>query len=142
MYRKSGESIVREFCAPDGFGNVDVTLEDAYIPGFPIRATKSKSCVAAAFGWVHGSSAFQMTSDAIVHIMSKEDCKGFAYIDDFVIVSSEDDAWRHFNKLSDLFRELGLPMNDNKRSPPSRVLTCLGITIDLDNNTLSIEPNT
>ena len=94
--------------------------------------------VAVAFGWTHGSSAFQMTSDAIVHIMSKENCKIFAYIDDYVIVSAENDAWRHFDKLSALLTELGLPMNENKRSPPTRVITCLGITIDLDNNSLSI----
>ena len=71
--------------------------------------------------------------------MGKDNCKIFAYIDDYVIVSTEDDAWRHFNKLSALLTELGLPMNENRRSPPTRVLTCLGITIDLDKNSLSIE---
>ena len=63
----------------------------------------------------------------------------FAYIDDFIIVSNEDDAGRHFNKLSNLFDELGLPMNEDKCCPPARVLACLGITIDLDANSISIE---
>ena len=71
--------------------------------------------------------------------MKSESCAIFAYIDDFIIVSNKGDAMRHFSKLSDLFDELGLPMNEDKRSPPSRVLTCLGITINLDNNSLAIE---
>ena len=55
------------------------------------------------------------------------------------MVSQEADADRHFDKLSALFTELGLPMNIVKRSQPTRSLTCLGITIDLDNNSLSID---
>ena len=31
-------------------------------------------------------------------------------------------------------------MNEEKRTPPTHKLTCLGITIDLHNNTLSIDP--
>ena len=46
---------------------------------------------------------------------------------------------RHFVKLSELFKELGLPMNPDKICPPTRTITCLGITIDLDNNSFSIE---
>ena len=94
---------------------------------------------AVAFGWIHGSGAFQMTSDAIVHIMSKENCHVFAYIDDFILVAEANDAYRQFNKLSGIFEELGLPMNAEKRSPPTRLLTCLGITFDLDKNSLYIE---
>ena len=67
--------------------------------------------VAVAFDWVHGSASFQMTSDAILHVMRKENCAIFAYIDNFVIVSHRDDAEHHFEKLSSLFDELGLPMN-------------------------------
>ena len=54
-------------------------------------------------------------------------------------VSTKDDTMHHFHKLSNLFDKLGLPMNKDKRCPPSRILTCLGITIDLDNNALSTE---
>ena len=80
-----------------------------------------------------------MMSDAVIHIMAKEKCQIFAYIDDFILVSEENDADRHFDNLSALFTELGLPMNIDKRSPPTRSLTCLGITIDLDSNSLSID---
>ena len=80
-----------------------------------------------------------MTSDTILYIMREENCGMFGYTDDFIIVSNKDDARRHFNKLSNLFDELGLPMNEDKCCPPTRVLTCLGITIDLDDNSISIE---
>ena len=71
--------------------------------------------VTLAFRFTHGSPAFQMTSDAILYSMRKENCGiFFAFIDDFIIVSNRDDARRHFNKLSYLFDELGLPMNETK----------------------------
>ena len=44
-----------------------------------------------------------------------------------------------FDKLSKLVTELCFPMNPDKISPFDRTLTCLGITIDLDNYSLSIE---
>ena len=95
--------------------------------------------VSAVFGWIFGTAAFQMTSDAILYIMRHETDSLFAYIDDFIMVLPEVDAERRFQKLFHLFSQLGLPMNKDKVTPPTRVLTCLGITIDLDNNSLSIE---
>ena len=52
--------------------------------------------VAVAFGWVHGSASFQMASDAILNMMRQEDCSIFAYIDDFIMVASQEDAMCHF----------------------------------------------
>ena len=95
--------------------------------------------VAAAFGWIYGTASFQMASDAILYIMRQETCALFAYIDDFIMVSTENDAEHHFQKIFNLFSQLGLPMNSDKVTPPTRVLTCLGITINLDENSLSIE---
>ena len=46
--------------------------------------------------------------------MSKQNCEVFAYIEDFIIVSGENDARHHFDKLSSLFVELRLPMNEDK----------------------------
>ena len=40
-----------------------------------------------AFGWASGTSAFQMVADAISFIMAKENCKFFAYVDDFIGVA-------------------------------------------------------
>ena len=48
-------------------------------------------------------------------------------------------AGTYFQKLSDLLTELGLPMNPDKKNPPCRSLTCLGITINIDSATLKIK---
>ena len=96
--------------------------------------------LSVAFGWTHGSAAFQMASDAIGFIMKGMSCKIHAYIDDYVIVAQRGLAFEHFNNLVNLFQELGLPMNEDKKTPPSDLLTCLGIQIDIPNATVSIDP--
>ena len=93
----------------------------------------------AAFSWVHGSGAFQMTSDAIAYLMAKKGYKMFPYIDDYMLVTHKDQANDAFQYLIHLLTELGLPINPDKLCPPSDSLTCLGITIDVKNHTLSIE---
>ena len=96
--------------------------------------------VTAAFGWVHGSSSFQLAADAITYIMERHGFKTFAYIDDFILVTEKNAANQAFHTLFNLFEELGLPMNEDKRTPPTHKVTCLGITINLHENTLSIDP--
>ena len=96
--------------------------------------------VVAAFSWVHGSSSFQLAADAITYITERHGFKTFAYIDDFILVTEKNIANQAFHILFNLFEELGLPMNRDKRTTPTHKLTCLGITIDLHENTLSIDP--
>ena len=93
------------------------------------------------FGWVHGSSACQMVSDAVMYVMAKCHHKIFAYIDDYIIVAHKNEAHKVFNDLFTLLEDLGLPILMEKLHSPYRSLTCLGIGIDLDNSTLSIEHN-
>ena len=95
--------------------------------------------VALAFGWVHGCSAFQRASDAVVFLMKKLGHIIFAYIDDYIIVSTKGEGERAFIQLSELLEDLGLPMNPDKRVPPTKALTCLGINIDIAHNTLSVD---
>ena len=80
-----------------------------------------------------------MVADAIAHIMGKPNCKIFPYVDDLVMVSPRDTANKYFDILADLITEHGLPINPDKITPPSKTLTCLGITIDIDAGTLSID---
>ena len=96
---------------------------------------------AVAFGWVHEMSAFQMLRDTITHIIAKRQHKIFAYIDDYFIVSSPEKANLAFHERLHIFMEHGLPINETKLIPPSRVCTCLGISVNDDCNTLSINPN-
>ena len=92
-----------------------------------------------AFGWVHGTSAFQMVMDVIAHIMRKRRCQLFLYINDFVGVVDANAANSHFEYLTKLLQKLGLPLNWDKHAPSSRQLTCLGIVISLSDFTLSID---
>ena len=87
-----------------------------------------------AFGWTHGSRAFQILSDAIAFIMAKRDVKIHCYIDDYIVVSSKHKASQEFTSLCDLLCELGLPINKSKLTAPTKNLTCL----DIDTNTMSI----
>ena len=93
---------------------------------------------AIAFGWVHGSASFQLASDAVRFIMKKKGFDVFAYIDDFIIVSPKHKAHLAFHALHDLLSELGLPINPAKCDPPSKVLICLGIEVNIDANSISI----
>ena len=91
-----------------------------------------------AFGWTHGSAAFQILSDAIAFIMKKEGANLRCYIDDYIAVLPSTEADHIFQRLCALLDELGLPINYDKLTPPTKKLSCLGIDIDIDNNTMSI----
>ena len=94
---------------------------------------------AVVFGWKHGMANFKLVADAIAYIMAQEGCKVLAYVNDFLVVAKRHMAQKFYDRLSDLFIELGLPMNIEKRTPPSKILTCLGISINMETNTLSID---
>ena len=94
--------------------------------------------VGIAFGWTHGSSSFQILSGAIVYIMRKEGIQLRCYIDDYVVVVPKSKAHTAFQRLCDLLNELGLPINGNKLTPPTKCLTYLGIEFNIESNTMSI----
>ena len=91
-----------------------------------------------AFGLTHRSRSFQILSDTIAYIMTKKGEKLHCYIDDYIVVTMKLKATEQFSTLCDLLQELGLPLNIDKVTPPTRSLTYLGIHIDIDNNTMSI----
>ena len=76
-----------------------------------------------------------MVSDAVTYVMSKRQHRVLAYI----IISSPDTAKGAFDELFQLLQDLGLPINHKKVCSPSRAVTCLGILVNLDENTLSID---
>ena len=93
-----------------------------------------------AFGYTHGSAAFQMVADAISYIMASSGSVVNADIDDFIVVAPRAEARRHYDHLSNLLDSLGLPMNPSKKTPPCETLTCLGIVVNIVEGTLSIAP--
>ena len=70
-----------------------------------------------AFGWVHGTSSYQLISDAIAYIM-KDQVNLHCYIDDYVAVLPRVKADKVFGNLCTLLHELGLPLNTAKLTPP------------------------
>ena len=96
---------------------------------------------AVAFGWTHGSAAFQVVAYAISYIMASSGCVINAYIDDFIVVAPRSQAKDQFHRLSGLLDTLGLPMNPSKKTPPCKTLTCLGIVVNITDGTLSIAPD-
>ena len=71
--------------------------------------------------------------------MAKRHHKVLAYIDDYIIIAPPETAKQAFEELHQLLNDLGLPINQKKVGAPCRALTCLGICVNLDNNTLSID---
>ena len=62
-----------------------------------------------AFGWTHGSVAFQMTSDANAFMMQDLGCKVHAYIDDYVVVAPKSKADNFFMLWSAYYRTWAFP---------------------------------
>ena len=84
--------------------------------------------------------AFQRVSDAVRFIIARHGIKIFLYIDDYILVSPRATADDYFRCLASTLFELGLTSNPDKQTSSCRNLTCLGIRIDLDNNTINIHP--
>ena len=85
-----------------------------------------------------GHLLFQILSDAIAYIMSEEGIQLRCYIADYIAVVPKSKAHAAFHKLCDVLNELGLPINYDKLTPPTKCLTCLGIDFNIESNTMSI----
>ena len=73
--------------------------------------------LAVAFGWTHGSAAFQILSDAIAFIVAKANIKIHCYIDDYIAVLPKPKADEKFQFVCDLLHEVGLSLNRDKLTP-------------------------
>ena len=94
--------------------------------------------VGTAFGCTHGSASFQILSDATACIMKKEGIQLRCYIDDNIAVVPKSKADAAFHRVCELLNELGLPVNIDKLTAPTKRLTCLGIDFDIESNTMCI----
>ena len=81
------------------------------------------------------------TQNAIAFIMAKQDVKLHCYIDDYVVVVPRARTEAAFQFLRTLLQDLGLPVNLDKLTPPTKRLTCLGIEVDIEANVLRIAPD-
>ena len=63
------------------------------------------------------------------------------YIDAYVVVATWYEAGQYFEELCDLLQELGLPINQDKLTPPTKCAHVLGIEIDIQANTMRVNLN-
>ena len=89
-------------------------------------------------GMKTGSALCQRVTGVLRHIMKSKNVKLFNYIDDVICVHKRQNASSEFKLLYSLVEFLGILMNPKKIVPPTRVLTCMGIVIDVDVGQLSI----
>ena len=70
--------------------------------------------------------------------MKSKNVKLYNYIDDVTCLHKCQNASSEFELLYSLFKFLGIPINPKKVVPPTKVLTCMGIVVDVDAGQLSI----
>ena len=97
--------------------------------------------VMITFGWTLGTVAFHLCSEAIAFIMDKQHIKLHCYIDDYMAVVPRARAGATFQRMHTLLQDLGLPVNMDKFTPPTKRLACLGIEVDIEANILCIAPD-
>ena len=120
------------------FRNIRVDPADAMKLGLKWR-NKYFVDGAVVFGWLHGTAAFELCSSAIAKYFQSSGIIMYPYIDDFLYIMEAANAESQFRDAEALITALGLPVNYEKISYPNKTVTCLGIHIDLINNTLSID---
>ena len=80
-------------------------------------------------------------ADFIWRALAKKNVTSFIYLDDIILIGkNREKAQEAYETTLTLLSELGLPVAQRKLCPPTRKLVWLGVTIDLDDNTISIPP--
>ena len=92
-----------------------------------------------AFGAVHGTGIFQRIIDFVRFILAQEGTTVYNYIDDIYACCHKDHADFAFRKLREVIANIGLPMNPDKVFPPTTTLPIMGIVIDVEQGTFSID---
>ena len=93
-----------------------------------------------AFGAVHGTAIFERVSNFICFILAQHGFQVWNYIDDIYACCHVDVAQEAFDTLLEVIRNIGLPINDSKVFSPTSRLSIMGIVVDIDEATFSIEP--
>ena len=84
------------------------------------------------------SFAMQSVARSIVRAMEKKGATAFMYLDDILLVAgSLSQAERQYNNTLNLLASLGLQVGTHKLQRPAKMVTWLGIEIDMNSNLLS-----
>ena len=132
-----GDVLLSKIDVSRAFRNLRVDPGDFDLLGLKWR-DNSYLDISIPMGMKSGSALCQRTTDVIRHIMASKNVKIYNYIDDVICMHRRHNADAEFDVLHSLFEFLGIPINPKKVSPPTRSLTCMGISIDVDNRCLTI----
>ena len=117
----------------------NLRVDPAYCVKFGIKLEGSYfNDGAVVFCLHHGTVAFQFCSDSIASMMNKVGVNLNCYTNDYVVIAPRYEAV--FSPLCNLLTELDLPITQDKLTYPTKYLTVLGIKIDIQANTMRIEP--
>ena len=94
--------------------------------------------VRVPMGMKTGSALCQCTTDILRHIMASLDINVCNYVNDIIFNHSHHNAMHEFHTLYSLLEFLGLPINPKKVCPPSRLVTCMDIYVNVDTGSLTI----
>lgn len=90
------------------------------------------------FGLCSATLACQQTTKAVSHILNEEGILADVYIDDFYGAESPELAEHSFDRMTQLFSELGLQSSPDKDTLPTHEMTCLEVCVNTLNMTLTV----
>jgi hypothetical protein len=92
------------------------------------------------FGCRHGTLACVRVTDLIRYIFSCMGILVLKYIDDIIGIAPNDLADSHFQLTLSTLNNLGFQLNNSKTIPPTSMAICLGISFNIEIETLRIPP--
>jgi hypothetical protein len=120
------------------FRQLNLDLFDVKYMGFYWRGQFYVN-TAVPFGYRHSTLCMQRVTDLIRHIIfTHYGVLLFNYIDYIIGIAPDDVADSHFKITLNLLNSLGFILSNSKTLSPSKIPTCLGIQINLNNGTLHI----
>ena len=90
------------------------------------------------FGLHSATLACQQTTKAVSYILNDEGILVDVYIDDFYGAETQELAEHSFDRMTQLFLELGLQSSPNKDTLPTHEMICLGVCVNTFNMTLTV----
>ena len=132
-----GDVMLSKIDVSRAFRNLRVDPLDYDLLGLKWRGN-SYLDVSVPMGMRTGSALCQRTTDVIRYVMASKGVIVRNYIDDVIAIHPRHQADQEFDTLYSLFEFLGVPINPKKVVPPTRVLTCMGICVDVDARQLTI----
>lgn len=90
------------------------------------------------FGLRSSALICQRTTKAVIYIFTQEGFTADVYLDDFYGAESAHTADQAFERLNQLFLELGLQSSPEKDAHPSTNMVCLGIMVNTEDMTFSV----